>query len=95
MDKRINDSIIQDCKALINKNDLNALQEYYKELQESEFDTVPDWPNIFQALYIHACLKKRKEIADWLVPLFDTFDPITKIAYRQMFFYGRFLLSKA
>lgn len=95
MDKRINDSIIQDCKALINKNDLNALQEYYKELLESEFDVPPDWPNIFQALYIHACLKKRKEIVDWLVPLFDTFDPITKIAYRQMFFYGRFLLSKA
>ena len=95
MDKRINDSIIQECKTLINENNLYALQEYYKELQESEFDVKPDWPNIFQAIYIHACLKKRKEIVDWLVPLFQTFDPITQIAYRQVFFYGRYLLAKA
>jgi hypothetical protein len=95
MNKRINDSIIQEGKALINANKLDSLQYFYKELQESEFDSEPDWPNIYQSLYIHACLKKRKEIADWFVELFQMFDPITQIAYKQMFTYGRYLLSKA
>jgi hypothetical protein len=95
MNKRINDSIIHDCKELINRNSLDSLQEYYRELQESKFDSEPDWPNIFQALYVHACLKKRKEIATWFDEVFKQFDPITQIAYRQVFFYGRFLLNKA
>ena len=52
MDKRINDSIIQHCKTLINKNNIYALQDYYQELQESEFDAPPDWPNFLRAVFI-------------------------------------------
>ena len=93
MDTRINRSIIQDCKVFIKDNNLHALQEFYGELQESEFDAQPNWPTIFQAVYIHACLKKRKEIAQWLAGLFAQFDPITQIAYRHVFSYGRYLLA--
>jgi ornithine decarboxylase len=39
-------------------------------------------------------IKKRRDIAEWLQTLFPQFDPITQIAYRQMFSYGRYLLAK-
>ncbi len=95
MSRRLNDSIVAECKEFINAGKLQELQEYSAELLNSEFEVEPDWPNIYQRVYLHACLKKQKEIAEWIVELFSKFDPITQIAYRQVFFYGRYLLAKA
>ena len=89
----MNASLLEECKAYINANKLEEFKEFYQLLTESEFDVSPDWPNLYQKVYIHACLKKRKEIAEWLETLFQQFDPITQIAFRQVFFYGRYLLA--
>ena len=54
-----------------------------------------DWPYVFHRVYLHACLKKKKEIAEWLqTALYPFMDPIQQIALRQIFVYGRHLLSK-
>lgn len=85
------ESVVQECKEFINANRGEELKEYYEYLITT--DVQLDWPNLFQKVYIHACLKKRKDIADWLTTLFPQFDPITQIAFRQVFFYGRWLLA--
>lgn len=90
----MDESLLCECKEYINANKFEEFKEFYKELTESEFEKEPDWANLYQKVYIHACLKKRKEIAEWLETLFTQFPPITQIAYRQVFFYGRFLLKK-
>jgi hypothetical protein len=78
------------CKKLIEKENLEGLQEYYMEHLEENYP----WEYIYQKLYLHACLKKKVKIVEWLGQLFPTFDPIQQIALRQMFFYGKYLLNK-
>jgi hypothetical protein len=88
--------IVANCKRLIEKGDLLSLQSYYRELMLTEFERDPDWPYIFHRVYLHACLKGKGEIAEWIhTALFSLMDPIQQIALRQIFPYGRYLLSKA
>jgi hypothetical protein len=78
------------CKTLIEKDNLEGLQEVYLENLDENYA----WEYIYQKLYLHACLKKKQRIVDWMNAMFEHFDPIQKIALRQMFFYGRYLLAK-
>jgi hypothetical protein len=87
--------IIKGCKTLIEENNMDGLQSYYREIMSKEFPREPDWPFIFHRVYLHACLKKRPEIAEWIhSALYPLMDPIQQIALRQIFPYGRYLLSK-
>ena len=87
--------IIEICKKYIEENNLDYLQLYYKELVSSMNFEDLDWPSIFQKLYLHACLRKKPEIAQWFESaLYPTMDPIQQIALRQIFPYGRYLLGK-
>ena len=89
------EQVVRECKSLINRGaSLESLQEYYRGFQETDFGTDIDAPYILQKVYIHACLRKRPDIADWLTPMFASLDPISHIAYRQTLNYGRFLLRK-
>jgi hypothetical protein len=54
----------------------------------------PNLQYLYQKVYLHACLKKKVEIVDWLTSLFSTFDQVSQIAMRQMFPYGRHLLAR-
>jgi hypothetical protein len=89
--------IIQTCKQYLNDNDLEGLQEYYRRLlndESNEFE--PDWPYIFHRVYLHACLKGRRDAADWLAKsVYPNMDELQRIALRQIFPYGRLLLSRA
>lgn len=92
----IEDTLIFDIKNIINKGDLSALQAHYANLQ-NDYDwseRAPDWPYVLQKVYLHACLKRRREIAVWLEGLFTSMDPIQQIAYRHTLNYGRVLLRK-
>ncbi len=97
--KRIIQSIVMDkalisnCKDFINSGDLEGLKSYYSELQNMEYGHTPNWQYIYRQLYIHSCLKKKKEIADWFIDIFPMFDLVSQIALRQIFPYGRYLLS--
>ena len=83
--------LIYTFKELINKNDLVGFQAYLDHLLETYTD-IP-WDYVFQKVYIHACLKKRKDIVTFLLMKFEDLDPISKIAIRQVFSYGRYLLA--
>ena len=84
-------SVLDDCKALVTAGDLTGLQEYYAGVQS---DVASNWQYLYQKVYLHACLKKKVEIVDWLTSLFPSFDPVSQIAMRQMFPYGRHLLAR-
>jgi hypothetical protein len=78
------------CKDFINENNLSALQDFYEEHKEKNWG----WDYTYQKIYLHACLKKRVEIVEWLKSLYAVFNPMQQIALRQMFAYGRYLLAK-
>jgi len=78
-------------KQAIECNDFEAMQAYFENVLELDLD----WPSVFQKVYLHACLKGRKEIASWLQDtVFPTMDPIQQIGLRQVFPYGRHLLKR-
>jgi hypothetical protein len=90
-------NIIAEAKQYINDGNLEELQSQVCRLIDStELPREPDWSFIFQKVYLHACLKGKQPIADWLQKaMYPIMDPIQQIALRQIFSYGRHLLSKA
>ncbi len=84
------ETFLKECKTLIEKDNLEGLQEIYVEVQGENYP----WEYIYQKLYLHACLKKKRKIVEWMDSLFGLMDPIQQIGLRQMFSYGRYLLAK-
>ena len=83
-------AFIRTAKSMIEENNLVDLQDYYLENSNEPYA----WEYVYQKLYLHACLKKKHDIVEWMKTLFPTFDPIQQIAIRQMFSYGKYLLAK-
>lgn len=83
-------AFIRTAKSMIEENNLVDLQDYYLENSDEPYA----WEYVYQKLYLHACLKKKHDIVEWMKTLFPTFDPIQQIAIRQMFSYGKYLLAK-
>lgn len=88
-------SILRTCRELIEAENLDGLQIYLQELlaYPSEEYRLP-WEYIYQQAYLHACLHKKQRIVEWLYTLYDHFGDVEKIALRQMFSYGNYLLRK-
>jgi hypothetical protein len=84
------EAFIKHCKTLIEEDNLEELMTVYEENQTE----IWPWEYIYQKLYLHACLKKKADIAEHMKGLFPKFDPIQQIALRQMFSYGKYLLAK-
>lgn len=85
------EEFVKFCKDRITHDDLESLQDAF---QTAIQDQAPyAWEYVYQKLYLHACLKKKQSIVDWLTPLFSMLDPIQQIALRQLFSYGRYLLA--
>jgi hypothetical protein len=84
------EAFLKHCKTMIEKDNLKGLQEFYQEYADENYA----WEYVYQKLYLHACLKKKVRIVEWMLPLFDQFDPIQQIGIRQMFSYGKYLLAK-
>ena len=84
------ESFIKHCKTLIDEGNLDELQAVFQDVQEENYA----WEYVYQKLYLHACLKKKVEIVEWMKGLFSMFDPIQQIGIRQMFSYGKYLLAR-
>jgi len=88
------DELIREIKPLIETGNLTALQIMWEDYSEMEFDRPIAWDYVFQKIYLHAALKKQREICEWLDTIFLEFNPMTQIAMRQMFSYARYLLRQ-
>ena len=83
--------IVNRFKSYVTADDLSGAQLFLTGILEEESIA---WDYLYQKVYIHACLKKRHKFVEWMNTLFEVLDPIEKIALRQMFSYGRYLLNK-
>jgi hypothetical protein len=90
----IDETIIKDCKKVIEEGNLVYLQEMFVDILEMEDVKRRDWAYIFQKIYLHACLKGKEEIAAWLQGnVFPLMDPIQQVACRNTFTYGAQMLE--
>jgi hypothetical protein len=85
------DDVIHVFKEYINKKDTEGFNTFLSETQD-DYDGV--WDYIFKKVYIHACLKKNQPIVDILLKAYEELSEIERIAIRQVFPYGRYLLAK-
>jgi hypothetical protein len=85
------DDVIHVFKEYINKKDTEGFNTFLSETQD-DYDGV--WDYIFKKVYIHACLKKNQPIVDILLKTYEELSEIERIAIRQVFPYGRYLLAK-
>ena len=65
------ESFIKHCKTLIDEGNLDELQALFQEVQEENYA----WEYVYQKVYLHACLKKKMAIVEWMTGLFSMFDP--------------------
>jgi hypothetical protein len=86
------EDVIYLLKQLIDDNsDVKVIEGVIEDLP---YDSLP-MDYIIQKVYIHACLKKRRGIAEWILAEAEKrLDPIQWMAIRQMGSYGRHLLTK-
>jgi len=78
-------------KDLVTLDNLEGLKELFDEIYDMSGIS---WDVVYKDVYLHACLKKKPLIVNWLLEVYETMDPITKIALKQLFPYGRYLLNK-
>jgi hypothetical protein len=88
------DEFISECKHLVELDERDYLKSILQETLVG--GEAMDWSFIFQKVFLHACLKGRAEIAEWLEKdVFKLLDPLQQIGIRQSFSYGRHLLRQA
>ena len=88
-------AIVKECKEYIDRNNLEGLKELYTIYMEAENAHEVSWDTVFKDVYIHACLKKRTQIINWLTcDIFPALDQLQQIALKPTFAYGRHLLRK-
>jgi hypothetical protein len=88
------DAVVKRFKSYVETDDLISAQGFLSGLVSDPEDLDVAWDHVYQKVYLHACLKKRHAFVEWIHTLFETLEPIEKIALRQMFAYGRYLLNK-
>jgi hypothetical protein len=88
----MSEDVVQIFKEFINNNDLEGFKDFIEEVAES--DGPIEWDYIFQKVYIHACLKKNKPIAEFLMQKFTEMAPEHQIIARQVLTYGRYLMER-
>ncbi len=87
--------VVKRFKSFVETEDLSGAEGFLTGLMtDSDEASTIAWDHVYQKVYLHACLKKRRRFVDWMNQLFEMLDPIEKIALRQTFAYGRYLLNK-
>ena len=88
--------IMETCKYYIEEELLDELKtyvDYVLHLNIQDYRLPIEY--MYQQIYLHSCLKKKPQIAEWIQSLFSQiFNEVQQIALRQMFIYGKYLLSK-
>jgi hypothetical protein len=90
----MNEAFIRTCKTYVNEGNLLGLQDCYNEMRNNDLGYNLNWEYIYHRIYLHACLKKKQDIANWLTSIFTSFDIISQTGLRQIFPYGRYLLAR-
>jgi hypothetical protein len=87
-------TVVKRFKSFVETEDLNGAQGFLAGLVSEPESYALAWDHVYQKVYLHACLKKKRDFVEWITGLFEMLEPIEKIALRQTFAYGRYLLNK-
>jgi hypothetical protein len=91
----LTEECVWELKRIIDSGSLDDVREsVYEWIQETNEHTLA-WDYVILKTYLHACLRKKEEIATWIAENGEKLlDPVQWIAIRQMIPYGRGLLSR-
>ncbi|MDC0230361.1 hypothetical protein OAK19_00210 [Aureispira] len=92
----MNKIFIDQGKKAISLNNVPILQGLYDNIENKQRDVEYqiNFQYIYQKLLFHACIKEAKDCIIFLLNLYlNNFDDVSKIALRQSFFYGKYLLK--
>lgn len=92
----VEEEIIKEFREFIEDDNLKMLEFKYDEyINKTEFDFKIQWDYIFSKSYLHACLKKRIDISNWLKEkIYSNLPDYVKIAIRHTLNYGSYILRK-
>ena len=97
MDKKYSNYFIKLGKKCIDKEDINGLNDLYNSIRDVIYENKDygiNFPDIYMKIFYYACKKSKKKCIRHMMQIyFDKFDDFTKIALRQSFFYGKFLIK--
>ena len=86
--------VVKRFKSFVETEDLSGAQGFLAGLVSDPDCADIAWDHVFQKVYLHACLKQKRAFVGWITGLFEMLEPIEKIALRQTFAYGNYLLNK-
>ena len=92
----MNKTFIDRGKEAISINNVSILQDLYDNIKNKQknVEYQINFQYIYQKLLFHACIKEAKDCVIFLLNLYlNKFDDVSKIALRQSFFYGKYLLK--
>ena len=87
------DVLIRKIKDMIDHHDIYEIERIYKE-ELADNTNHYNVGYIYQKVYLHACLKQRHGIVEFLRPLYKLLPVIDQIEIRPMFRYADMLLQK-
>ena len=87
-------TVVKRFKSFVETEDLSGAQRFLAGLVSDPDCVDVAWDHVYQNVYLHACLKKKRPFVEWITTLFEMLEPIEKIALRQTFAYGNYLLNK-
>ena len=91
----MNRVIINDIKKFIDQNDVQGVKDYINDTinEMLKLDYKIDRLDIFKNIFNHSCSRGNKELIEWFLELYlNHFSDIEKIAIRQLFFYGKYII---
>ena len=88
-------NIVRQGKACIEKEGLSDFAEFVSDVYTEHFSPEPAWPYIVQKLYLHACLKKKADIAKFIEDLVvANQNRLWFVGWKETVAYGKTLLAK-
>tara|TARA_B100000900_G_C20393921_1_gene639816 strand:- start:286 stop:642 length:357 start_codon:yes stop_codon:yes gene_type:complete len=87
-------NIINEIKRLINIHDSTEVKKYiYEILNDTNKEYNLNYAYIFKDIFNHACLKGNKDLIKWFLDIYKLyFSDVEKIALRQIFYYGKYII---
>ncbi len=86
--------IIRTAKEIVERQTPQDFVSFVQELLEMGLSPEPSWHYILQKVYLHACLKKKQEIVNFLERLVARHSRLQSLGWKQTVAYGKSLLAK-
>lgn len=91
----LTEECVWDLKRTIDNGSLDDVRDTIYEIIQETNENIIAWDYVILKIYVHACLRKKVEIAKWIAENGEKMlEPVQWIAIRQMIPYGKMLLAK-